>query len=107
MTEAPANPAPRYRVSYSERVRVALRDLAGAAKKRGLAVAFRAALTEIDKRLHVYPQFGDPLRDLPTERMQLRIGTVSPLVVRYVVDEERRLVVVGIPFELYAGVGRV
>ena len=53
-----------------------------------------SALKELDRRLHVYPQFGQPLRDLQLKPAQLWIGVISPLVVRYVLDEERRLVMV-------------
>jgi hypothetical protein len=51
-------------------------------------------LKEIDRLLHLYPQFGQPLADLQLEPAQLWIGVVAPLVVRYVLDEERRLVMV-------------
>jgi hypothetical protein len=53
-----------------------------------------AALKKLDGLLHLYPQFGQPLRDLHLEPAQLWIGVVSPLVVRYILDEERRLVMV-------------
>jgi hypothetical protein len=98
MTDSSSSPAPRYRVSYSERVRIDLRRLAAIAKQREMAKQFRDALQEIDDRLHVYPQFGEPLRDLTSESMHLYIGSVSPLVVKYVNDEERRIVIIGVPF---------
>jgi hypothetical protein len=62
-----------------------------------LAGEVLAALKEIDRRLHIYPQFGDPLRDLKLEPTKIWVGTVRPLVVRYILDEERRLVLVGEP----------
>jgi hypothetical protein len=99
MTELPANPVPRYRVSYSERVRIGIRKLATVATERGRGAEFLAALTEIDRRLHVYPQFGQPLRDLAIKPMQLWLGTIPPLVVHYVLNEEKRLVIVGVPLK--------
>jgi hypothetical protein len=95
MSEAPTDPVPRYRVSYSERVRIELRKLAGVAYQRGLVSDMRDALKKMDEMLQVYPQFGEPLRDLTIEPMRQWIGTVPPLVVQYVLDEERRLVMVG------------
>jgi hypothetical protein len=57
------------------------------------------AIKEIDHRLHVFPQFGDPLMDLTHECGQVWIGTVKDLVVRYAIYEEIRLVVVAVPFQ--------
>ena len=97
MSDKPAEPV-LYRVSYSGRVRDALLELGALACSRGSGPAFVAAVQEIDRLLHLYPQFGEPLRDLVAEPMTLWIGVVSPLVVRYCVDETRRLVLVGVPF---------
>jgi hypothetical protein len=58
------------------------------------------AVKTIDSRLHIYPQFGQPLRDLKTEGSTLWIAVVWPLVVQYVLDEERRLVFVLAPFQM-------
>ena len=88
---------PPYRVSYSERVRNALRDLAERAKARGRVRPFLEALREIDRRLRIYPQFGQPIRDLSQEQSRIWIGVVPPLVVQYVVDDERRVVMVVVP----------
>jgi hypothetical protein len=96
MSETPTDPSP-YRVVYSERVRNELRTLAAKAASRGLNAQFLGALKELDRRLRVYPQFGEPLRDLKLEPAQLWIACVPPLVVQYVVDEERRLVMIGAP----------
>src|SRR5438874_5510713 len=76
-TAAPP-PAP-YRVEYSERVR-----------QRGDGEEFLAALKEFDRRLRIYPQFGEPLVDLTKEPGQVWIGTVRPLAMRYGGLEERR-----------------
>src|SRR5438270_807615 len=96
MPDTPADPVP-YHVTYSEDVRTALRTLILHAKAKGLARQVLVALKEIDHRLHVYPQFGQPLRDLLLEPVRLWIGVVPPLVVRYLLDEEHRLVIVAVP----------
>jgi hypothetical protein len=93
MSEPSGKPA-LYRVSYSERVRTALRELIARAKNRGLAARILDALKELDKLLHVYPQFGEPLYNLKLEPAQVWVGSIPPLVMRYILDEERRLVMV-------------
>ena len=60
---APELPAP-YRLVYSEAVKRRLRELADAAFARGDGPAFTAALKEFDRRLRLYPQFGDQQLDL-------------------------------------------
>jgi hypothetical protein len=94
----PVSPFP-YRVAYSERVQNHLRDLIDRAKARGLAEQVLAALRDIDHRLHIYPQFGDPLRKLNLEPAELWIGCVPPLVVRYFLHEALRLVMVVVPID--------
>ena len=94
-----------YHVSYSRRVRDEFVNLVGRARPVGLAAEVLAAAREIDRRLRIYPQFGDPLLDLSVEPAQLWIGVVPPLVVRYVLDEQRRLVLVVSPFQPLANLG--
>lgn len=96
MSESSDGPVP-YRVSYSVRVRERLVELAAVARARGDGEAFVTALREFDRRLRIYPQFGDPLTDLLAEVGQVRLGTVPPLAMRYGVMEERRLVLVAAP----------
>ena len=79
---------------YSERVRRRIVELGRETALRGDGDAYAAALREFHHRLCVYPQFGDPLIDLTVEPGQMRIGTVPPLVMRYGLYEERRLVLV-------------
>jgi hypothetical protein len=93
MSEPSTNPVP-YRVAYSEQIRNELRDLLTRARSRGLGRQMLAAVTELDARLHIYPQFGDPLRDLELKPAQVWIGCVDPLVTHYSLDEERRTVFV-------------
>jgi hypothetical protein len=94
-----------YRVVYSEVVREALRDLLILARDRGVSEPFLQAVRDIDHRLRWYPQFGDPVIDLKHEAGQIWIGTVPPLVVRYAIFEERRLVFVSIPLMPLPGSG--
>lgn len=84
-------------MSYSAQVRQRPVELAATARARGDGAEYVAALLEFDRRLHVYPQFGDPLVDLLTEVGQIRIGIVPPLAMRYAVFEERRQVIVAAP----------
>ncbi len=57
------------------------------------------AVKTIDYRLHVYPQFGEPLRDLKTQNETIWTAIVEPFLVEYVIDEERRMVFVVVPFK--------
>lgn len=93
MSDPAAAPLP-YVVSYTDAVQDRLRELAVAARARGDGEAFLAALREFDRRLRVYPQFGDPLTDLRRHTGQVRLGTVPPLAMRYGVYEELRQVIV-------------
>ena len=97
-------PSP-YKVVYSERVRAVLRGFVASATKAGHGDSFLAALKELDRLLHLYPQFGETLLDLKKEVGQLYSGTVPPFVVRYAVFEERRLVFVGSPPRLLPNTG--
>ena len=90
-----AAPEP-YRVVYSERVRERLLTLADHARQIGDGEAFLAALKEIDRRLRLYPHFGEPLTDLTGERGRVWIGIVRPLAMRYSVLDERRMVMVAV-----------
>ena len=93
MSDAASEPVP-YRVVYSERVRQRLLALADVARRRGDGEAFLAAVKEFHRRLCLYPQFGEPLIDLKQEPGQVWLGTVRPLVLRYGVFDERRVVMV-------------
>ena len=97
MTESPSNPS-LYRVVYSELVRARLKTLLAHANLRGMGQPVLLAVKEIDRRLQLYPQFGEPFRDLQLESAQLWIGIVPPLVARYCIYEKERLVMVVVPF---------
>ena len=86
-----------YHVTYSQRVRSELLRLGERAKAAGYGKQFFAAVKEIDRLLHLYPQFGQPLYDLKHQPMQVCIGVVPPLVLRFGIHQERRLVMVAYP----------
>jgi hypothetical protein len=104
MSDSGSSPV-RYRVSYSELVRADLIRLAARASAASLSSQFLAAIKEIDYRLRVYPQFGQPLFDLKLESAQVWTGVVPPLVAKYSIDEERRLVMVTTPFVTFSRSG--
>jgi hypothetical protein len=85
------SPAP-YHVDYSGAVLQHLRLLARQATARGDGPAFTAALREFDRLLRLYPQFGEPLRDLGVGGGQMRLGIIRPLSMRYSVNEDVRIV---------------
>lgn len=96
MSEPAESPIP-YRVSYSERVRAVLRSIAEHAKARGRGSEVRAALERLHHILSVYPQYGEPLRDLDLVPAVMCVLPVPPFVVHYSLDESRRLVMVAQP----------
>ena len=92
---AESEPLILYRIVYSDAVEQRLRGLSEVAIKRGDGPAFVAALKALHARLAVYPQFGEPLYDLTTERGQIYTGIIPPIAIRYGVLEDRRLVFCG------------
>jgi hypothetical protein len=96
VSEPSDSPVP-YRVVYSEWARNELKKLTARARERGFGAEVLAALKKMDGLLRMYPQFGQPLRDLKVEPALLCVGVVPPLVVRYTLDEQRRLVTVVSP----------
>ena len=54
MNEPPGKPEP-YRVAYSERVRIELKELVDRARERGLGPVVLQALKDLDERLYIYP----------------------------------------------------
>jgi hypothetical protein len=80
-----------YRVTCSRRVLDELKELI--LRNPGHASSIGAAALEIDRRLHIYPQFGQPLRDLRVKPAQLWIATLPPLSLQYVLleyDDDKR-----------------
>ena len=86
-----------YDVPYSGRVHDALKAIVFRAKQAGFGLLALNAVRELDRILKIYPQFGQPLRDLSIAPAQLWIGVVSPLVIRYIINEDRRQVLVVSP----------
>lgn len=84
-----------YEVTYSGRVIDALRELV--LRNPTHAPLLLDALREIERRLRVYPQFGQPLRDPSVDPAQLWVGVVPPLVLHYILDESQRRVMVALP----------
>ena len=99
MSEPSAAPE-LYRVVYSERVRQALKELLTRAQACGQGRLALDALKEIDRLLHLYPQFGEPRRDLPVLGVTIWSGTVPPLVVEYRIDETHRMVFIVGPLKV-------
>ncbi len=98
MSESPLSYEP-YRVSYTERVRNSLRAMTARAIEHGLTKELYQALEALDRRLRTYPQFDEALQELKTGSSKLYVMTIAPLVVRYVIEEEKRVVMVASPIE--------
>jgi hypothetical protein len=92
-----------YRLEYAGRVHDEFAGLIARAKVHNRHRPLLAAARKMDYRLRVYPQFGQPLRDLAAGAGQEWLGVVPPLVVRYVIFEDRRLVSVVFPMQLLRG----
>src|SRR5438045_2374523 len=88
---SPPDPAPRlYKVTFSGRVLDGIRELISRADARGRGSEIRSALVELNRRLELYPQVGEPRMDLTFPATQLWHCTVPPLVAVYVIDDIRR-----------------
>jgi hypothetical protein len=95
-----------FHVTYSDRCREATSQLLTSAREAGRFVELAQVVRGIHTRLEWIPlDFGEPLRDHVALALREYIGVLSPLVVRYAVDEERRLVYVSRPFQLLSGSG--
>ena len=88
MSEAPS----LYSVSYSGRALDSVRALISQATGLGLRPEVETALLEIDRCLTIYPQFGEPFRDLSATPGTEWLAFAGPLVVRYVLIEQTRQV---------------
>lgn len=99
MSSPTSGPIP-YLVSYSDLVRTELAALLARARAVGRERDVYDAVRAIDHVLRIYPQYGEPLRDLVRVPSRLMIATIPPLCVRYVLDEERRLVFVVVALRL-------
>lgn len=89
-----------YAVSYSQRVRESFTEMARRITNTYLLNWVYDSAKKIERRLQVYPQFGQPLRDLSVPNATLWYGIIEPLMVQYVIDQDRRQVMVTVPFRL-------
>ena len=97
---------PAYRVVYSELCRDQTRRLLAQAAAKGRFTEVSQAVRDIDTRLQWIPlDFGEPLQDFAHLGIKEHIGVVAPLVVKYGVDEARRIVYVSLPFDLLPNSG--
>ncbi len=79
-----------YRLVYSPRVRELFVQLLAAADARGDGAVVRTAVIDMEHRLRVYPQFGEPYRDAAASPAVMWVGFVGPLTVRYALLEDLR-----------------
>ena len=97
----PSDAVPPYRVVYSDRRRAHVKQLLERASQQGRFAELAQAIRDIDTRLHWVPlDFGEPLQDYLELRIVELVGVVSPLVVKYGIDEDRRIVYISLPFGL-------
>jgi hypothetical protein len=97
----PSGGVPPYRVVYSGPCREQTRQLLTRARAKGRFAEVAQVLRDIHTRLEWIPlDFGDPVRDFVHLGIQARIGILPPLVVKFGVDEARRIVHVSLPFGL-------
>ena len=102
----PTGAVPPYRVIYSERCRDQTRELLARAAAKGRLAEIAQAIRDVHKRLQWIPlDFGEPLQDFVRLGIKEHIGVVAPLVVKYGVDEARRIVYVSLPFDLLPNSG--
>ncbi len=88
----PAGESP-YRLSSSKRVNDAFRALYRRACELGLEEKFLAAAKRIVDRLRSDPlEFGEARYRYRRVKAQVRIASVSPLIVHYAVHEQERIV---------------
>jgi hypothetical protein len=97
---------PPYRVIYSELCREETRQLLTRARSKGRFAEVAQAVRDIDVRLRWIPlDFGEPLQHFVNLGIKEHIGVLAPLVIKYGVDEERRIVYVSLPFDLLPNSG--
>jgi hypothetical protein len=86
----PAESPEPYRVVYSGRVREGIKDLVHRADKLGIGEQARAAFRDLDFRLRIYPQFGEPFQDLLTPGETRWHAIHWQLHIEWVIDETSR-----------------
>jgi hypothetical protein len=97
---------PPYRVAYSGLFRQQTSQLLARAVAKGRLPDVAKAVRVIHAGLQWVPlDFGQPLQDYTAMGLREYIGVASPLVVKYSVDEVRRIVYVTLPFDLLPNSG--
>jgi len=99
MNEADSGP-PHYKVVYSGLVREELKQLLYRTRDQHRGAQTLRAIKELDRRLRIYPQFGEELQDLQMEGQTRWIATVPPFVVDYIIDEINRMVFIIVPLKM-------
>src|SRR5438105_4484811 len=89
-------PVRSYQVVYADPVQAALDALIRGAGERALELVL--AFREADHILKIYPQFGEPTRDLALGITEYGAG-FGPLFIRYTVDEPNSSVYVNDPIQ--------
>jgi hypothetical protein len=97
-SEPTPSPTP-YQVIPSGRVAAELKALVKRAAATGFGHQALSALKEIERILRIYPQFGEPRRDLTMVGETAWAMTIPPLYVEYIIDELNRVVYIVIPFK--------
>jgi hypothetical protein len=97
---------PPYRIVWSGLSREAIKELLERATDKGRMTEIAQVLRAIIRRLEWIPlDYGDPLRDLVHLGLQERSAVLPPLVVKFFVDETRRIVYVTTPLKLLPNTG--
>ncbi len=102
----PSQSTPPYRIVWSELCREKTRELLLRAAEKGRLAEVAQALRDIHRRLEWIPlDYGDPLKDLVHMGLQERFAVLTPFVVKFFVDEVRRIVYVTTPLKLLPNSG--
>jgi hypothetical protein len=92
---------PPYRVAYSQLCLDGARQLLLRASAKVRFAEIAEVLGGINTRLEWIPlDFGEPLKNFVHLGIKEHIGVLAPVVVKYGVDETRRIVYVPLPFSL-------
>lgn len=81
MSQPPHKPVP-YEVSPSGRVGAEMKALYRRARVAGFGPQVLAALKKLEHVLAIYPQYGEPLRDLAAVGETVYVVTFDPLFVQ-------------------------
>ena len=104
ITEPSPSPRP-YVMHPSGRVSRELKALVQRAAAAGFGQQVIDALKTLHRILTLYPQYGEPRRDLRTAGETAYAAAIAPLYVEYVVDEPNRAVFIGVPIKVLPNAG--